>query len=109
MILDDLKRADRPGWQVNERRLKAAMGIVGKWPDEGVPLAKIANTFVYVLDKNPKGVRHHRARAICAYCGDHVSAGRLHQHLKVHKEQLLVLTPDEELDLIEYNNSLRPD
>jgi len=87
MLLDNLKVVDHPGWQVSERQLKKEMGVVGtKWPDEGLPAKLLGNTLVLVNPKNQKGKRSHRAVAFCSVCGKDVSAGRLHQHLKAHKE-----------------------
>jgi len=83
MILDNL-RTER-GWQMNERQLREAMGVEGYWPDAGVPGKKLGNTIVFVGPKNPKGRKTHRAMAVCAICGKVVAAGRLHQHIKVHK------------------------
>lgn len=108
MISDNLKDI-KHGWQVSERQLKAEFGVGGKWPDEGCPMRRIGNTVVWVNPRNPKGIRSHRAIAVCDTCMARVSAGRLHQHLKVHPKWLIDLTPDEELDLIEYNTSIRPD
>jgi hypothetical protein len=84
-LLNDLKLADHPRWQASEGQLKLALGVDRRWPDAGLPPTRLGNTTVYVLPRNPAGTRKHRAMAVCAYCGAHVSAGRLHQHLKVHK------------------------
>lgn len=82
----DLKREH--GWQITTSQLKMILtSESGKWPDDGVTPTKLGNTIVYVNPRNEKGKRTHRAMVVCAYCETHVSAGRLHQHIKVHKDK----------------------
>ena len=73
----------RPRWQISERTLKDALDIGHKMPrDFELDATLVGNTLVYV---KPSNGGKHRVFAICADCGKHVPAGRLHQHRAIHK------------------------
>ena len=67
----------RPRWQISERTLKDALDIGHKVQDFELDATLVGNTLVYV---KPSNGGKHRVFAICADCGKHVPAGRLHQH-----------------------------
>jgi hypothetical protein len=86
MIRDPDNLNNERGRQLTSHMLKDRLGHPKNWPDEGVLGQWIGNTLVYVKPRNPVGGKSHRAFAVCAYCAKHVPAGRLHQHLSVHKD-----------------------
>lgn len=78
-------------WKAHDYHLKVAMGFQPqtKWPDEGVSPKLVGNVTVWVISKGHAKAAGLRHRALCACpnkgCVWMGSAGRLHQHQKVHK------------------------
>lgn len=86
----NLSRVDNPRWQISNSTLKQLMGCspTKHWPDQGVKPKMLGNVRVWVKPKRPYDGHSWRSRAMCdcPQCGKVLNAGRLHQHLKVHKE-----------------------
>lgn len=57
-----------------------------KLPDKGMPPREVDGFEVWVLEKQP-GRRTHRVMAKCPVCRIIISAGRLQQHMPIHKEE----------------------
>lgn len=78
-------------WQMSGYELKIQMGCAAgpkggrEWPDAGIPSTMIGNVQVWVEPAPHDGKRKHRALCTCPVCMKVVPAGRLHQHMKVHK------------------------
>lgn len=82
-----------PSWNAHHNHLREMLGLPKKLPKEGVPPQIIQGIKVWVEPHRPK-VRtdkltgsmklvkssKHRVMAECPLCGEHLSAGRLHQH-----------------------------
>lgn len=66
-----------------------ALGIEGnRLPDAGHPGQLIGNVFVWVKPKIPgKAQDAARTWCRCPDCGKELTAGKLHQHLKVHRRK----------------------
>lgn len=80
-----VKILGRFGYNAQSNEIHRLLGV-RRLPDEGMPVQEIQGVQVYVKPRNPKpeGRRardcRHRVIAICT-CGQHVPAGRLHQHI----------------------------
>ncbi len=77
------------GWTAHSHHVKRMLGLdVNKHlPAEGMAPMLIQGISVYVkpLDPKRKSARQHRVMAICPLCNKHMSAGRIHQHAKIHE------------------------
>jgi hypothetical protein len=84
------------GWNAQSRDMKTLLGLKGtaKLPREGMPAQVIQGVKVWVAAHTPAYRKDrwtgkmvevksstHRVMAECPRCGQHMSAGRLHQHL----------------------------
>lgn len=73
---------DKWGRNAHWHILRELLGLsrLGHLPDEGLPEQLIQGHRVYVKPVNTvPGRRVHRVTVICS-CGQHYSAGRMHQH-----------------------------
>jgi hypothetical protein len=70
--------------------LYAALGLNPKkhLPKEGLPKQQVGNVTVWVCPKDAK-VSQDAARVwcTCPKCGKLLTAGKLHQHMKVHRNE----------------------
>jgi hypothetical protein len=81
----NLTLLSHPTWPASHGQLKAALGLHPNFkmpPDFELPPQLVGDTQVYVRTSHANG--GHRVIAICNICEQHVPAGRLHQHRKVH-------------------------
>ena len=71
------------GWQMQSYELRGRLGLKAghHLPKEGLPPQDVDGMTVYVAPMTDPRHRRHRVLVICQ-CGEHVPAGRLHQHLK---------------------------
>lgn len=94
VILDDLRYmyespyGDRRPTNMHWQELYEALGLNPKHhlPDAGLDAQKVGNVWVWVIPKIP-GVAQDAARVWCSCpsCGRTVTAGKLHQHRKIHR------------------------
>lgn len=92
MNLIDLK--DERGWQLQTHQIRPLLGLDPnrlKADDYDRDGQMLGDTLVYVLSRakakamNPKTRKPHRIIAVCKHCGQHVPAGKLQQHIRVHE------------------------
>jgi len=84
----------RYGYQMDNIDLRKELGIDGKLPEGALAPRFIGNVVVWVRSKRdaaavtPGSRRPHRVMCVCPAddCEKILPAGRLQQHLKVHKE-----------------------
>ena len=82
---------DEYGRWLHHYKVKRLLGVnENKLPsDFTMKPTKIEGVEVYILPSNHgskgKSLFGHRVMSICPVCGKHTSAGRFHQHWKVHK------------------------
>jgi hypothetical protein len=81
------------GYNVFSNELRQLLGLPdkAKLPAEGLPARTVQGITIFVRPAPPsRGIRgggKHRVRAICPECSKDVSAGRLQQHMTVHKDE----------------------
>lgn len=94
-----LKESGRD-WNAHSKTVRELLGLkrTAKLPAEGMPEQQVQGIVVWVnpapapvyVQRWGKTVLLHRAThrvmARCPICGEEMSAGRLHQHAKLHKE-----------------------
>lgn len=79
------------GWNMQTHHLKLLMGLPPKLPADGTDIMQIGNVKVYLVPQHlarmekPSRNRPHRLMACCPKCNYIIPAGRLQQHMKVHK------------------------
>ena len=87
-MITDLRENGR---QISHWRLRELMGIPGKLPKDDMGGKMIGDTQVHLLSAReakaltPKSKRPHRMIAQCRYCPRAVPAGKLQQHIRVHR------------------------
>ena len=94
IILDNLRYKpyeDQKGsYTLHQYTLKVLLGLDPKrhLPKEGLGPQMVGNVEVWVTPAGPyKGHKSstHRVLCKCPKCGETMSAGRLHQHMPIHK------------------------
>lgn len=82
----DLRQSDHPTWQLKHYQLKELLGLpTNKLPaDFELPPTLVGNVKVFIT-KSKGTYSQHRVYCHCPRCDKVVSAGRLQQHMKVHK------------------------
>lgn len=82
---------DYAAWPLSNHHLKVLMGLPPKLPVGASETMRIGNVDVWLESQefakasNPGVSRPHRIKAKCPCCAVAVPAGRLAQHMKVHK------------------------
>jgi len=76
-------------YPMNTHAMKSVLGLPPKLPRDGLPPRMIGNVKVWVeASSRPEGTnfrRPHRIMSECPCCQKTIPAGRLAQHMKVHK------------------------
>jgi hypothetical protein len=89
-ILNDLKIITASGRQraMNHAQLCQALGLNPRkhLPDEGLPPRVLGNVLVWVVPRVPGTSQDaRRTWCECPHCRKQLTAGKLQQHLKVHR------------------------
>jgi hypothetical protein len=93
----------RPDWHAHHSDVREMLGLSpkAKLPKNGLPAREVQGITVWVEPAAPAVYAYkpgfyvprkvksstHRVRALCPQCGQEVSAGRLHQHAKMHEAE----------------------
>jgi len=82
-----IRKPGHPEWNANSGDLHELLGLdrTADLPAEGMPEREIQGVRVYVKSKSDdpevSRSRPHRVYCVCPMCEQHMSAGRLHQHV----------------------------
>lgn len=75
------------GWQMRSYELLPLLGLKRSIPPDFETVKEIQGLQVYVTKQRVKGRRHHRVFVQCPYCNKLIPAGRMTQHLKIHRSR----------------------
>jgi hypothetical protein len=88
--MPNLRYDDKPRYPMRHDEVYQALGLDPKkhLPDAGHSGGMVGNVFVWVLPKKPFAQDAARTWCACPACGKPFTAGKLAQHMKVHREEM---------------------